>query len=195
MRAEAAGRAIWCERRSASCSGLTIRSSRPMAPVPQLAAAVSNASALGIVTLTWSPFAGDVVRETAALTDRAFGGNFVLASDQHRRLDEALESGLPIVSRFGAIPLATSTRPTTPTPSFCRRSAAPKKHGGPPAAESMSSWHSAERSSSRLSSIGWLVESIRAPPLDKARLRNWDWDRLGSFERITHPMAELRARP
>jgi nitronate monooxygenase len=72
----------------------------PMAAVPELAAAVSNAGALGMVTLTWSTPAGDVVRETAALTDRPFGGNLVLASDQHRRLDDALEAGLRIVSFF-----------------------------------------------------------------------------------------------
>ena len=40
------------------------------------------------------------VRETAALTDRPFCGNLVLTSDQHRRLDEALEAGLRIVSLF-----------------------------------------------------------------------------------------------
>ena len=76
----------------------------PMAAVPQLAAAVSNAGALGMVTLTWSTPAGDVVRDTAALTDRPFGGNLVLASDQHRRLDEALEAGLRIVSLFWGDP-------------------------------------------------------------------------------------------
>jgi nitronate monooxygenase len=38
------------------------------------------------------------VRETAALTDRPFGGNFVLAMDQHRQLDAALAAGLKIVS-------------------------------------------------------------------------------------------------
>jgi NAD(P)H-dependent flavin oxidoreductase YrpB (nitropropane dioxygenase family) len=72
----------------------------PMAAVPELAAAVSNAGALGMVTLTWSDPAGDVIRETAALTDRPFGGNLVLTSDQHRRLDEALAAGLRIVSFF-----------------------------------------------------------------------------------------------
>ena len=36
----------------------------PMAAVPRLAAAVSNAGALGMVTLTWSADAGAVVRET-----------------------------------------------------------------------------------------------------------------------------------
>ena len=70
----------------------------PMAAVPRLAAAVSNAGALGMVTLTWSADAGAVVRETAALTARPFGGNFVLTSDHHRDLDQALEAGLKIVS-------------------------------------------------------------------------------------------------
>jgi NAD(P)H-dependent flavin oxidoreductase YrpB (nitropropane dioxygenase family) len=70
----------------------------PMAAIPGLAAAVSNAGALGMVTLTWSDDAGAVVRETAALTARPFGGNLVLADDQHRRLEAALEAGLRIVS-------------------------------------------------------------------------------------------------
>jgi nitronate monooxygenase len=76
----------------------------PMAAVPELAAAVSNAGALGMVTLTWSTPAADVVRATAGLTDRPFGGNLVLATDQHRRLDEALEAGLRIVSLFWGDP-------------------------------------------------------------------------------------------
>jgi NAD(P)H-dependent flavin oxidoreductase YrpB (nitropropane dioxygenase family) len=69
-----------------------------MAAIPGLAAAVSNAGALGMLTLTWSDDAGAVVRETAALTTRPFGGNFVLTEDHHRRLDQALEAGLRIVS-------------------------------------------------------------------------------------------------
>src|SRR6202046_5520983 len=76
----------------------------PMSAVPELAAAVSNAGALGMLALTWSTPAGDVVRETTAFTDRPFGGNLVLASDQHRRLDEALEAGLRIVSLFWGDP-------------------------------------------------------------------------------------------
>ena len=70
----------------------------PMAAIPGLAAAVSNAGALGMLTLTWSDDAGAVVRETAALTGRPFGGNLVLTEDHHRRLDQALEAGLRIVS-------------------------------------------------------------------------------------------------
>ena len=78
----------------------------PMVAVPELAAAVSNAGALGMVTLTWSTPAGDVVRQTAALTDRPFGGNLIIDSDQHHRLDEALEAGLRIISLFWGDPTA-----------------------------------------------------------------------------------------
>ena len=76
----------------------------PMSAVPELAAAVSNAGALGMLTLTWSTPAGDVVRETTALTDRPFGGNLIISSDQHRRLDEALDAGLRVVSLFWGDP-------------------------------------------------------------------------------------------
>jgi NAD(P)H-dependent flavin oxidoreductase YrpB (nitropropane dioxygenase family) len=69
-----------------------------MADVTRLAAAVSNAGALGMVTLTWSADVGAVVRETASLTSRPFGGNLVLTEDRHHRLDQALEAGLRIVS-------------------------------------------------------------------------------------------------
>jgi NAD(P)H-dependent flavin oxidoreductase YrpB (nitropropane dioxygenase family) len=70
----------------------------PMSDITGLAAAVSNAGALGMVTLTWSADVGAVVRETAALTTRPFGGNFILTSDHHQHLDQALEAGLRIVS-------------------------------------------------------------------------------------------------
>jgi nitronate monooxygenase len=76
----------------------------PMSAAPELAAAVSNAGALGMLALTWSTPAGDVVRETKTLTDLPFGGNLILGSDQHRRLDEALEAGLRIVSLFWGDP-------------------------------------------------------------------------------------------
>jgi nitronate monooxygenase len=70
----------------------------PLADDPRLPAAVSNAGALGSVSLWWADDAGDLVRQTAALTDKPFAGNFVLASDQHRRVDQALSAGLRIVS-------------------------------------------------------------------------------------------------
>jgi nitronate monooxygenase len=70
----------------------------PMAAIPELAAAVSNAGALGMVTLTWSDDPGAVVRDTAALTKRPFGGNFVLTGDHHHHLDQALDAGLRVAS-------------------------------------------------------------------------------------------------
>jgi nitronate monooxygenase len=72
----------------------------PMVDIPALAAAVSNAGGLGMMTLTWSADIGAVVRETAGLTARPFGGNLVLTSDHHRDLDQALDAGLRIVSFF-----------------------------------------------------------------------------------------------
>src|SRR5579863_5936447 len=68
------------------------------AAVPRLAAAVSDAGGLGTVALSWAADPGGVIRQTAALTARPFGGNLVLEWDQHRRLAAALQAGLRIVS-------------------------------------------------------------------------------------------------
>ena len=70
----------------------------PLAADPRLPAAVSNAGGLGTWDWRGSMTPETVVRETAALTDRPFAGNFVLTSDQHRRVDQALSAGLRIVS-------------------------------------------------------------------------------------------------
>jgi len=70
----------------------------PLASDPRLPAAVSNAGALGSMGLWWADDAGALVKETAALTDRPFSGNFVLTSDQHDRVEQALAAGLRIVS-------------------------------------------------------------------------------------------------
>jgi nitronate monooxygenase len=72
--------------------------------VPQLAAAVSNAGALGTLALSWSDDAGAAVRELEGLTTRPFGANFGLQLDQRERLDSALEAGLRIVSLFWGDP-------------------------------------------------------------------------------------------
>jgi NAD(P)H-dependent flavin oxidoreductase YrpB (nitropropane dioxygenase family) len=69
-----------------------------MSAIPKIAAAVSEAGGLGMLALTWSTPAGDPITETKALTDRPFGGNLIISSDQHQRLDEALAAGLKIVS-------------------------------------------------------------------------------------------------
>ena len=76
----------------------------PVAADPRLPAAVSNAGGLGTLGLGWADDAGAVVRETAALTDRPFAGNFVLAWDQHHRVEQALSAGLRIVSLFWGDP-------------------------------------------------------------------------------------------
>ena len=70
----------------------------PLSTDPRLPAAVSNAGGLGSLGLAWSDDAGEVVRATAALTDRPFSGNFVLFADQRRRVDRALSAGLRVVS-------------------------------------------------------------------------------------------------
>jgi NAD(P)H-dependent flavin oxidoreductase YrpB (nitropropane dioxygenase family) len=72
----------------------------PIAQVPRLTAAVSNAGGLGTIALTWADDVADVVHQTAALTTRPFAGNIVLTADRHQRVDEALEAGLRIVLFF-----------------------------------------------------------------------------------------------
>ena len=88
--------------RTPVCEMLGIRQPIVQAPVgsaavPRLAAAVSEAGALGMVALTWTADVAGVVGQTAALTVRPFGGNLVLQWDQHRRLDQALEAGAAAV--------------------------------------------------------------------------------------------------
>jgi len=48
------------------------------AAVPRLAAAVSDAGALGTLALSWTADPAGLIRQTAALTGRPFGGNLVL---------------------------------------------------------------------------------------------------------------------
>ena len=93
------------------------------AAVARLAAAVSDAGALGMVSLTWVADVPGVIRETAALTARPFGGNLVLAWDQRRRLDQALEAGLRIVSLTWGDPAAYVDR--------AHQAAAPLRHFRP----------------------------------------------------------------
>ena len=94
---------------------------------PPLAAAVSEAGALGMLALSWTKDAGGPVSQTASLTKRPFGGNLVLAWDQHWRLDRALEAGLRIVSLTWGDPAATSSQLTMPARWSCTPSAAPRK--------------------------------------------------------------------
>jgi nitronate monooxygenase len=74
----------------------------PMANVvsPELAAAVSNAGGLGMLSATWREIENirQVIHKTRSLTRRPFGVNLVLAWPQAERLAICLEEGVPIIS-------------------------------------------------------------------------------------------------
>jgi nitronate monooxygenase len=74
------------------------------AAVPRLAAAVSNAGALGMLALSWSDDPGSVVRAARELTEGSVGGNFILEWDQRERIEAATAAGLRIVSTFWGDP-------------------------------------------------------------------------------------------
>ncbi len=86
----------------------------PMGPAStaDLAAAVSNAGGLGMLSITWqSPDAvAEEVRRTSSLTAAPFGANVILEFPIEPRLDAALELGLPIVSTFWGDPATVHTR-------------------------------------------------------------------------------------
>ena len=69
---------------------------------PELAAAVSNAGGLGMLSATWRDLEStrQVIRKTRSLTSRPFGVNLVLAWPQEERLAICLEEGVPIISFF-----------------------------------------------------------------------------------------------
>lgn len=73
---------------------------------PTLAAAVSNAGGLGMLSGTWrEPEAlRSLIRETKALTDRPFGVNLVLHWPPEERLAICLEEQVPIISFFWGDP-------------------------------------------------------------------------------------------
>lgn len=73
---------------------------------PALAAAVSDAGGLGMLSLSWSD-AGQIrrlIRATRARSRRPLGVNFVLEWPQRDRLDVALSEGVKIVSTFWGDP-------------------------------------------------------------------------------------------
>ena len=74
--------------------------------VPELAAAVSQAGGLGMVSLTWEePEEIDgKLAAVRALTDRPFGVNLILAWPQEERLRRCLDAGVRIVSLFWGDP-------------------------------------------------------------------------------------------
>jgi NAD(P)H-dependent flavin oxidoreductase YrpB (nitropropane dioxygenase family) len=70
------------------------------ASVPALAAAVSEAGALGTVALTWTKpeQIAATIADVRGRTDRPFAVNLLLEWPQEERLDAALEAGARIVS-------------------------------------------------------------------------------------------------
>lgn len=76
------------------------------ATTPELVAAVSNAGALGMLSLTWhSPDeARDLIRQTRALTSKPFGINLVLEWDPWDRLEIAIAERVNLVSFFWGDP-------------------------------------------------------------------------------------------
>ena len=73
---------------------------------PPLAAAVSNAGALGMISLTWSESdeIDAIVAEQRSLSDRPFGVNLILEWPQEERLRHLVDLGVPIVSLFWGDP-------------------------------------------------------------------------------------------
>ncbi len=76
------------------------------AATPALAAAVSNAGGLGMLSLSWSDAAQirRLIHATRAGSPRPFGVNFVLEWPQQERLRVALSEGIRIISTFWGSP-------------------------------------------------------------------------------------------
>jgi nitronate monooxygenase len=73
---------------------------------PELAAAVSNAGALGMLSLTWSDAAEveSIIRDMTGRTDRPFGVNLIVVWPQEERLRQVLARGVKLVSFFWGDP-------------------------------------------------------------------------------------------
>jgi nitronate monooxygenase len=73
---------------------------------PELVAGVSNAGALGMLSVTWREpeEIRSLLRRIRELTDRPFGVNLVLAWNMRKRLEVCLEEGVPVVSFFWGDP-------------------------------------------------------------------------------------------
>ncbi|CAN5575657.1 enoyl-[acyl-carrier-protein] reductase FabK [soil metagenome] len=76
------------------------------ATTPELVATVSNAGALGMLSLTWrSPEeARELIRQTRLLTSKPFGINLVLEWDPSDRLAIAIEEQVALISFFWGDP-------------------------------------------------------------------------------------------
>ena len=82
------------------------------ATTPELAAAVSNAGGLGMLSITWrTPEAtSELVRRTRQLTSSPFGVNVSLDFDIDAQLEAALADGAKVISTFWGDPAAVHDR-------------------------------------------------------------------------------------
>jgi nitronate monooxygenase len=73
---------------------------------PPLAAAVSNAGALGMISLSWSETdeVQSIIAEMRERSDHPFGVNLILEWPQEERLKQVVDLGVPIVSLFWGDP-------------------------------------------------------------------------------------------
>ncbi len=73
---------------------------------PEVASAASEAGALGMLAMTWKePEEIDAtLRRMAALTDKPFGVNLILRTEQEERLRRCLDGGARIISLFWGDP-------------------------------------------------------------------------------------------
>lgn len=73
---------------------------------PDLASAVSNAGALGMLAMTWSEpeVIDSTLERMRALTDRPFGVNLILRTEQDERLRRVLDHGVRVISFFWGDP-------------------------------------------------------------------------------------------
>jgi nitronate monooxygenase len=73
---------------------------------PELVAGVSNAGALGMLSVTWRTpeEIRSLLRRIRELTDKPFGVNLVLAWNMRQRLEVCLEENVPVVSFFWGDP-------------------------------------------------------------------------------------------
>ena len=127
---------------------------------PEVAAAASEAGGLGMLALTWKePDEIDaIVAQMAGLTDRPFGVNLILRTEQEERLKRCLDAGVRIVSFFWGDPVAVRSRsPTMPGRSSCTPSAAPRRLVA----------------SSTLASISWSPRAGRPAVTSGATSRRW----------------------
>jgi nitronate monooxygenase len=73
---------------------------------PEVAAAASEAGALGMLAMTWKEPAeiASILERMAALTDRPYGVNLILRTEQEERLRRCLDAGARIFSFFWGDP-------------------------------------------------------------------------------------------